>query len=195
MFVQLVSVHVNKAVNLFQGKLKEQVYALVNGLRTDANNTKRHVLTCLTHVTMHFSGLAAINMPALIEDELKQERIPASIVQKAEDIRSKGGFHVIEAQEQGLSHAANENTGIISQIRTTLDAEEKSDNALREHYKARWTTTSSTKLTEKFKQEIAKYSGILKTAMDADQKVKAKIRLCERDVALMGGPRVCFFEK
>jgi hypothetical protein len=46
-------------------------------------------------------------------------------------------------------------------------------------------------LTEKFKQELGKYSGIIRTAMDADEKVKAKIRLCERDVVVMGGARVC----
>jgi programmed cell death 6-interacting protein len=101
-FVSLVSVHVNKAVNLFQGQLKEKVFNLVNDLRTSNANVN--------------SGLAAINMPALIEDELKQERIPQSIVTKAEDIRSKGGFHAIEVQEKALAEASNQANSMIAKV-------------------------------------------------------------------------------
>ncbi|KAI6187838.1 BRO1 domain-containing protein [Aphelenchoides besseyi] len=174
-FVQLVSVHVNKAVNLFQGQLKERVHALVSDLRTHVNNTK--------------AGLASINMPALIEDELKQERIPASIIKKAEDIRSKGGFHMIETHERDLAQATSATIEQIKQIKQKLADEEESDTALREHYGARWSCTGSAQLTMKFKVEIGKYSGINDTAMAANTKVKSKIRLCERDVTVMTGPR------
>ncbi|KAI6176673.1 BRO1 domain-containing protein [Aphelenchoides bicaudatus] len=180
-FIQLVSVHVSKAATLFQGKLKERVFALVNELKESDKNVR--------------AGLASINMPALIEDELKQERIPASIAAKADDIRSKGGYHLIEQQEKQLGIASNEANAMISKIRATLEAEERSDAALRENYGARWTTMSSGSLTEKFKQEIGKYSGILRNANEADEKIKAKIRLCERDVSIMSGPRENLVER
>lgn len=102
MFVQLVSVHVSKATNLFQGQLKERIFALVNDLRTSNANVK--------------SGLAAINMPALIEDELKQDRIPESINTKADDIRSKGGLHALQVQEKGLAEASNEANSMIANV-------------------------------------------------------------------------------
>jgi hypothetical protein len=102
MFVQLVSVHVNKAVNLFQQQLKNSVFALINDVRTSKTNVN--------------SGLASINMPALIEDELKQERIPESIVHKCEEIRSKGAFHAIETQEKSLAQASNEANAMISKV-------------------------------------------------------------------------------
>jgi len=54
---------------------------------------------------------------------------------------------------------------------------------------------NSGKLTEKFKQEIGKYSGIVNNANQADEKVKSKIRLCERDVTLMSGPRESLVER
>lgn len=79
---------------------------MVNDLRTSDANVR--------------SGLASINMPALIEDELKQERVPASIVTKAEDIRSKGGFHAIEVQEKALAQASNEANAMISKVKSIL---------------------------------------------------------------------------
>lgn len=54
---------------------------------------------------------------------------------------------------------------------------------------------ASGKLTEKFKQEIGKYAGIIRTAMEADEKIKSKIRLCERDVVIMSGPRDGLIER
>lgn len=75
------------------------------------------------------------------------------------------------------------------QIREKLDNEELADEALRDHYSARWTCTPSSQLTTKFRQEIGKYQGINKTAAAADEKVRSKIRLCERDVTVMTGPR------
>lgn len=101
-FIQLVSVHVNKATNLFQSQLKERLFALVNDLRTSDANVR--------------SGLAAINMPALIEDELKQERIPASIVGKADDVNSKGGFHAIEIAEKSLVEASGQTNSMLAKV-------------------------------------------------------------------------------
>lgn len=40
LFTELVSMHVNKAVNAFQGRLKERVHLLVSDLRTHDNNVK-----------------------------------------------------------------------------------------------------------------------------------------------------------
>lgn len=66
--------------------------------------------------TSKFSGLASINMPALIEDETKHERLPASIIKKCEDLRSKGGFHVLENREKELNQASSATLDRIGQV-------------------------------------------------------------------------------
>ncbi|CAD5214464.1 unnamed protein product [Bursaphelenchus okinawaensis] len=180
-FTELVSASVSKAVNLFQGKLKERVHQAVSQLRNSDNDVK--------------AKLAAINMPALVEDSTKQERIPASIVKKSEAIRSKGGYHAIETKEKDLLKASEETATLINQIKDKLDQEELADEALRDHYSARWTCKPSNQLTMKFRQEIGKYLGINKTAQSADEKVRSKIRLCERDVTVMTGPREQLLER
>ncbi|CAD5220413.1 unnamed protein product [Bursaphelenchus xylophilus] len=180
-FTDLVSAAVSKAVNVFQGKIKEKVHQAVSNLRSSDNNVK--------------AGLASINMPALVEDSTKQERIPASIVKKSEAIRSKGGYHAIEAKEKHLLKASEETAQLINKIKEKLDQEELTDEALRDHYSARWTCKPSNQLTIKFRQEIGKYQGINKTAQSADEKVRSKIRLCERDVTVMTGPRDGLLER
>lgn len=181
LFTELVSASVSKAVNFFQGQLKERVHILVSDLRTSDNAIK--------------AGLASINMPALIEDEIKQERLPASIVKKSDEIRSKGGFHAVEQREKELLKVSEETAQLINKIKEKIDQEELADDAMRDHYGARWTVTPSQQLNSKFKQEVGKYLGIDKTAQSANEKVRSKIRLCERDVMVMTGPREGLLER
>ncbi|XP_065157108.1 programmed cell death 6-interacting protein-like, partial [Atheta coriaria] len=119
------------------------------------------------------SVLASLNLPAAIEIT-EGNTLPPSILEKAEAVRNAGGITALETLLNDLPDLLKRNTDILDETDRILNEEAQSDRQLREQFKERWTRTSSDKLTEMFRSNIAKYRQIINNAVNADKTVREK---------------------
>ena len=130
----------------------------------------------LREATQLLNGvLASLNLPAAIEDVSKGE-LPPSIKEKAAAVKARGGLEEVDKLLNELPDLFQRNREILDETDRILMAEEESDNKLREQFKERWTRTPSTKLNTFWKDNISKYRTIIQNAMDADNKVRVKVK-------------------
>lgn len=130
------------------------------------------------------STLASLNLPAAIEDS-SGVQLPPSIKEKAAAVRNRGGLQEIDRLLNDLPDSFQRNREILDETERLITAEEESDNKLREQFKERWTRTPSSKLNPFWKDSISKYRNIIQNAVDADNKVRQKVRTHRDKIQLL----------
>ena len=170
LFDKLLPVPVQQAVSKLDVRKQEIVNAEIATLRD------------LTQVLN--STLSSLNLPAAIEDA-SGVQLPQSIKDKAAAVRNKGGLQEIDRLLGDLPDLFQRNREILDETERVLTAEEESDNKLREQFKERWTRTPSNKLNTYWKDNITKYRTVIQTAVEADNKVRQKVRDHRQKIELL----------
>lgn len=160
LFSDLVPVALQHATNACDSQKNEIVNAEVMKLR-DATQTLNGVLSSL-------------NLPAAIEVNTPGSSLPPSLLEKANDLRDKGGIHSIRTLIEELPESLTRNKEILDETERMMKEEQESDQQLRNQFKERWTRTSSDKLNEMFRTSASKYREIINNAIAADKVVRQK---------------------
>lgn len=174
LFSDLVPVALQQAMNACDSQKNEIVNAEVMKLR-DATQTLNGVLSSL-------------NLPAAIEVNTPGSSLPPSLLEKANDLRDKGGIQSIRTLIEELPESLTRNKEILDETERMLQEEQASDQQLRAQFKERWTRTNSEKLNEMFRTSAAKYREIINNAITADKVVRQKFEENSRGIELLSKP-------
>lgn len=130
------------------------------------------------------SVLASLNLPAALE-ESSGEVVPQSIVEKSRAVQSAGGLTSLDSMINELPLLLQRNTEILNESERLLYEEQESDDQLREQFKEKWTRTPSSRLTDTFRNNIAKYRQLIDSAIKADKVIREKYDAHKRGMQLL----------
>lgn len=171
--------------DLFEKLLPVAAQQAVSKLESQKQEAVNVEIAQLREATQLLNGvLASLNLPAAIEDVSKGD-LPPSIKEKAAAVKSRGGLEEVDKLLNELPDLFQRNREILDETDRILMAEEESDNKLRDQFKERWTRTPSTKLNTFWKDNISKYRTIIQNAMDADNKVRVKVKQHREKIQLL----------
>lgn len=170
MFAGLVPVALHQALAACESRRSEFVNAEIMKLR-EATQTLNGVL-------------ASLNLPAAIE-VTSGGALPPSLVEKAEEVRSRGGIGSVRSLVTELPELLVRNREILDETERLLNEERDSDAKLRAQFKERWTRTPSEKLTEVFRSNLGKYREVINCAVGADQIVREKFEKNSNGIDLL----------
>lgn len=157
LFADLVPVALHQAVAAADARKNEIVNGEVMRLR---------------EATQNLNGvLASLNLPAAIE-VTSGNALPQSVLDKARDIREKGGIESLRTLISDLPESLKRNQEILDECDRMLNEESEADTRLRTQFKEKWTRTPSEKLTEMFRSNANKYREIIRNATTADKTVR-----------------------
>ncbi|XP_063230755.1 programmed cell death 6-interacting protein [Bacillus rossius redtenbacheri] len=170
LFDELVPVSVHQAMAGYEVRKNEIVNSEIMKLRESTQ--------------MLNSMLASLNLPAALEDTAG-DALPPSLLDKAAVVQSLGGIQQLETLIRELPELLQRNKDILDEAERMLRDEQESDDQLREQFKERWTRTPSSKLTETFRANAAKYREIIENAVKADRVVQGKFEAHRRGMQLL----------
>ncbi|KAJ8979592.1 hypothetical protein NQ317_019480 [Molorchus minor] len=155
--------------------------------KTELVNTE---ITRLRESSQLLNGvLASLNLPAAIEVTDGSGGVPPSILEKANTVSSLGGITEVQRMINELPELLQRNRDILDETERILNEEKAADDSLRQQFKEKWTRTSSDKLTEMFRSNLAKYRQIIDNAVQADKVVRDKFETHKRYMELLSsGP-------
>lgn len=139
----------------------------------------------LREATQTLNGvLASLNLPAAIE-VTQAGALPASVLEKAGEVRSRGGIDSVRNLVKELPDLLVRNREILDETERMLTEERQSDETLRAQFKERWTRTPSERLTEVFRSNLGKYREVINCAVSADQVVREKFEKNSNGIDLL----------
>jgi len=169
-FEAVVPLQVHEANNAFEQKRKEKVDLEISRVR--------ELTTVLNGV------MRSMHLPEAIEVSAGSG-VPPSILQKAAEIRVKGGYEKINNLAISIPESLQRNRELLDEAKRILTEEAQSDQELRTKFGPKWTRTPSENLTKPLWTDINKYDGILQKAMSADDTVRQKIDQHKQAILLM----------
>lgn len=173
LFAELVPVALHHALAASEGRRAEIVNAEIMKLR-DATQTLNGLLS-------------SMNLPAAIETAVGGSVVPPSVLEKSQEVRTKGGIQSVRTLITELPESLHRNKEILDECERLLTEERTSDDQLRTQFKDKWTRTPSSKLNESFLATAAKYREIINNAVQADQVVQGKFEANKRGMEILSG--------
>lgn len=170
LFADLVPVALHQAISAADARKNEVVNGEVMRLR---------------EATQNLNGvLASLNLPAAIEIT-SGNALPQSVLDKAKEIREKGGIQSVQLLINELPESLKRNQEILDESDRMLNEEAEADSRLRTQFKEKWTRTPSDKLTEMFRSNAGKYREIIRNAVNADKTVRETFDKHARGMGLL----------
>lgn len=172
-------------VDLFTKLVPMQVHQAMSAYDSNKAAIINQEIGKLREATQFLNGiLASLNLPAAIED-LSGNTVPLSVLEKAQQLKDKGGLSAIDSMMQNLPDLLQRNHEVLDETVRILDEEERDDVQMRDHFKERWNRTPSNKLTQQLREEGTKYKSILTNATSADGIVKEKYNAHRRGMEIL----------
>ncbi|KAK2721819.1 hypothetical protein QYM36_003960 [Artemia franciscana] len=173
LFEGLAPLAVQHAVQSYESRKSQLVNGEIGKLR-EANQLLNGVLT-------------SFNLPIALED-LHGDSLPKSLKERNTIVRNAGGRDLIERQLKELPEMLTRNDEILKEAQRLLDEEKASDDELRAQFGNKWIRVPSSVLTERFRNDLAKYKNIIDTARMADGVVRTKYESTKHGIELLSLP-------
>lgn len=150
--------------------------------------TKRAWTVHAANMALTISTLQSLGLPGSIQALEVPDGIPASLLRRAEELRSEGGTKRLRTTMQDALSVASTDRKVLDDVSAMLDAEEQENAQLRAHFgEDRWTRPTSETLNSQLRLKISKFSETLIAASESDKVVRSKFAEWEGTLQLMEG--------